>query len=164
MAARIKVHELRGKNKAELQTQLKEFKSELSLLRVAKVTGGAPNKLSKMCVLDCSVNPPPSSLFRFPRARGELKPRLGSVASFLLQQGGAHLHRARAHRDLAEAEGGAAGGVQEKEAAPARPPPQEDPRHPQAPHQAPGIHAVPTSTSRIFYAYFFAPLLKLRSG
>jgi len=83
---------------------------------------------------------------------------------FLLQQGGAHLHRARAHRDLAEAEGGAAGGVQEQEAAPARPPPQEDPRHPQAPHQAPGIHAVPTSTSRIFYAYFFAPLLKLRSG
>jgi len=45
------VHELRGKNKAELQAQLKEFKSELSLLRVAKVTGGAPNKLSKMCVV-----------------------------------------------------------------------------------------------------------------
>jgi ribosomal protein L29 len=44
------VHELRGKNKAELQAQLKELKSELSLLRVAKVTGGAPNKLSKMCV------------------------------------------------------------------------------------------------------------------
>nr|CAB3446644.1 unnamed protein product [Digitaria exilis] len=46
--ARIKVHELRGKSKADLQAQLKEFKSELSLLRVAKVTGGAPNKLSKM--------------------------------------------------------------------------------------------------------------------
>ena len=45
------MHELRVKNKAELQAQLKEFKSELSLLRVAKVTGGAPNKLSKMCVV-----------------------------------------------------------------------------------------------------------------
>ncbi|RRT68626.1 hypothetical protein BHE74_00029095, partial [Ensete ventricosum] len=42
------VHELRGKPKAELQAQLKDLKNELSLLRVAKVTGGAPNKLSKM--------------------------------------------------------------------------------------------------------------------
>jgi large subunit ribosomal protein L35e len=50
-AARIKVDELRGKNKAELQAQLKDLKAELSLLRVAKVTGGAPNKLSKMYAL-----------------------------------------------------------------------------------------------------------------
>jgi large subunit ribosomal protein L35e len=28
--------------------QLNELKNELALLRVAKVTGGAPNKLSKM--------------------------------------------------------------------------------------------------------------------
>jgi len=49
------VHELRGKSKTDLQAQLKELKSELSLLRVAKVTGGAPNKLSKMCVLDGSL-------------------------------------------------------------------------------------------------------------
>lgn len=28
--------------------QLKELKTELGALRVAKVTGGAPNKLSKM--------------------------------------------------------------------------------------------------------------------
>lgn len=48
VAARIKVHELRGKTKTELQNQLKDLKNELSLLRVAKVTGGAPNKLSKM--------------------------------------------------------------------------------------------------------------------
>ena len=48
MAARIKVHELRGKSKAELLNQLKDLKAELALLRVAKVTGGAPNKLSKM--------------------------------------------------------------------------------------------------------------------
>uniref|UniRef100_A0A804RIP1 60S ribosomal protein L35 n=1 Tax=Zea mays TaxID=4577 RepID=A0A804RIP1_MAIZE len=35
--ARIKVHELRGKSKTDLQAQLKELKSELSLLRVAKI-------------------------------------------------------------------------------------------------------------------------------
>ncbi|KAL5676283.1 hypothetical protein ACJX0J_012414, partial [Zea mays] len=52
---RIKVHELRGKSKADLQAQLKEFKSELSLLRVAKVTGGAPNKLSKIKVVRTSI-------------------------------------------------------------------------------------------------------------
>ncbi|KAK7279426.1 hypothetical protein RJT34_24479 [Clitoria ternatea] len=46
--ARIKVHELRNKTKAELLNQLKDLKAELALLRVAKVTGGAPNKLSKM--------------------------------------------------------------------------------------------------------------------
>lgn len=55
IAARIKVHELRWKSRMDLQAQLKELKSELSLLRVAKVTGGAPNKLSKMCVLDGSL-------------------------------------------------------------------------------------------------------------
>jgi large subunit ribosomal protein L35e len=47
-AAKIKAHELRSKNRAELLNQLKEFKAELAALRVAKVTGGAPNKLSKM--------------------------------------------------------------------------------------------------------------------
>ncbi|XP_042462943.1 60S ribosomal protein L35-4-like isoform X1 [Zingiber officinale] len=54
-AARIKVHELRGKTKTELQNQLKELKNELSLLRVAKVTGGAPNKLSKIKVVRLSI-------------------------------------------------------------------------------------------------------------
>lgn len=34
--------------------QLKELKTELGSLRVAEVTGGAPNKLAKMCV----PNPP----------------------------------------------------------------------------------------------------------
>ena len=48
VAARIKVHELRQKTKADLLAQLKDLKAELALLRVAKVTGGAPNKLSKM--------------------------------------------------------------------------------------------------------------------
>ena len=45
------MYELRSKTKAELLNQLKDLKAELALLRVAKVTGGAPNKLSKMCAL-----------------------------------------------------------------------------------------------------------------
>ncbi|XP_010452110.1 PREDICTED: 60S ribosomal protein L35-4 [Camelina sativa] len=53
--ARIKVHELRDKSKTDLQNQLKEFKAELALLRVAKVTGGAPNKLSKIKVVRKSI-------------------------------------------------------------------------------------------------------------
>ena len=60
------MHELREKNRAELLAQLKEFKSELSLLRVAKVTGGAPNKLSKMYVLPLSLPLAPLSLLRGP--------------------------------------------------------------------------------------------------
>ncbi|KAK1285954.1 60S ribosomal protein L35 [Acorus calamus] len=53
--ARIKVHELRGRTKAELLSQLKDLKAELALLRVAKVTGGAPNKLSKIKVVRTSI-------------------------------------------------------------------------------------------------------------
>nr|GEU92401.1 60S ribosomal protein L35 [Tanacetum cinerariifolium] len=53
--ARIKVHELRGKSKADLFSQLKDLKAELALLRVAKVTGGAPNKLSKIKVVRTSI-------------------------------------------------------------------------------------------------------------
>ncbi|KAK6935934.1 Ribosomal protein L29/L35 [Dillenia turbinata] len=53
--ARIKVHELRNKSKTDLLNQLKELKAELSLLRVAKVTGGAPNKLSKIKVVRLSI-------------------------------------------------------------------------------------------------------------
>ncbi|XP_063950700.1 large ribosomal subunit protein uL29y isoform X2 [Daucus carota subsp. sativus] len=53
--ARIKVHELRTKSKADLLAQLQELKAELSLLRVAKVTGGAPNKLSKIKVVRLSI-------------------------------------------------------------------------------------------------------------
>merc|ERR1712087_983204 len=48
-AMKIKVHELRSKNKVDLMKQLDEMKSELASLRVAKVTGGAASKLSKMC-------------------------------------------------------------------------------------------------------------------
>ena len=46
--AKLKVHELRSKNKTDLMKQLEELKTELAALRVAKVTGGAASKLSKM--------------------------------------------------------------------------------------------------------------------
>ena len=45
---KLKVHELRNKSKSDLTKQLDELKSELTSLRVAKVTGGAASKLSKM--------------------------------------------------------------------------------------------------------------------
>ncbi|XP_077986645.1 large ribosomal subunit protein uL29-like [Glandiceps talaboti] len=45
---KIKAHELRGKKKEELIDQLDKLKEELSQLRVAKVTGGAASKLSKI--------------------------------------------------------------------------------------------------------------------
>ena len=47
-AMKVKVHELRNKSKSDLQKQLEELKTELAALRVAKVTGGAASKLSKM--------------------------------------------------------------------------------------------------------------------
>ena len=50
MGAKVKTHELRALSKAELQKKCDELKTELMSLRVAKVTGGAPSKLSKMCV------------------------------------------------------------------------------------------------------------------
>ena len=45
---KLKAHELRTKSKGDLIKQLDEMKSELASLRVAKVTGGAASKLSKM--------------------------------------------------------------------------------------------------------------------
>lgn len=53
--AKIKARDLRGKKKEELLKQLDDLKNELSQLRVAKVTGGAASKLSKMWVLN--INP-----------------------------------------------------------------------------------------------------------
>lgn len=49
------MHELRQKNKAELLAQLKDLKAELALLRVAKATAGAANKLSKIKVVRLSI-------------------------------------------------------------------------------------------------------------
>merc|ERR1719353_1578213 len=53
--AKLKVHELRNKNKADLMKQLEELKTELAALRVAKVTGGAASKLSKIKVVRKSI-------------------------------------------------------------------------------------------------------------
>merc|ERR1712137_542681 len=52
---KIKVHELRTKNKTDLTKQLDEMKSELASLRVAKVTGGAASKLSKIKTVRKSI-------------------------------------------------------------------------------------------------------------
>lgn len=46
--AKVKCSELRSKDKKELLKQLEQLKTELTTLRVAKVTGGAASKLSKM--------------------------------------------------------------------------------------------------------------------
>merc|ERR1712093_495028 len=50
---KVKCHELRkqSKSKADLTKQLDELKTELANLRVAKVTGGAASKLSKIKVV-----------------------------------------------------------------------------------------------------------------
>nr|CAB3265720.1 60S ribosomal protein L35 [Phallusia mammillata] len=53
--AKIKARELRGKSKEDLLKQLNDFKQELSTLRVAKVTGGAASKLSKICLVRKSI-------------------------------------------------------------------------------------------------------------
>jgi ribosomal protein L29 len=48
---KVKCSELRTKDKKELLKQLEELKTELANLRVAKVTGGAASKLSKIRVV-----------------------------------------------------------------------------------------------------------------
>merc|ERR1712013_449524 len=53
--AKVKAHELRGRKKEDLVHQLNELKTELQQLRVAKVTGGAPSKLSKIKAVRKSV-------------------------------------------------------------------------------------------------------------
>jgi len=52
---KLKVHELRNKTKGDLEKQLEELKTELAALRVAKVTGGAASKLSKIKVVRKSI-------------------------------------------------------------------------------------------------------------
>lgn len=48
IATPLKSKELRTKTKAELVDQLNTLKAELAQLRVAKVTGGAANKIGKI--------------------------------------------------------------------------------------------------------------------
>ncbi|ESN93363.1 hypothetical protein HELRODRAFT_88883, partial [Helobdella robusta] len=53
--AKVKAKDLRNKKKDELLKQLDELKTELSQLRVAKVTGGAASKLSKIRTVRKSI-------------------------------------------------------------------------------------------------------------
>ncbi|MCI02600.1 60S ribosomal protein L35-like [Trifolium medium] len=48
-------NDLRQKTKADLLAQLKGLEAELALLRVVKVTGGAPKKLPKIKVVRFSI-------------------------------------------------------------------------------------------------------------
>merc|ERR1712242_117505 len=52
---KIKCSDLRTKGKEELTKQLDDLKMELAQLRVAKVTGGAASKLSKIRVMRKSI-------------------------------------------------------------------------------------------------------------
>merc|ERR1712179_386891 len=52
---KVRAKELRGKKKEELTKQLDELKTELAGLRVAKVTGGAASKLSKIRIVRKSI-------------------------------------------------------------------------------------------------------------
>merc|ERR1712112_98948 len=52
---KIKCSDLRNKKKEELTKQLEDLKTELGSLRVAKVTGGAASKLSKIRVVRKSI-------------------------------------------------------------------------------------------------------------
>lgn len=49
--SKVSVKQLRLKKKDELLKQLEDFKQELATLRVAKVTGGAASKLSKIHII-----------------------------------------------------------------------------------------------------------------
>ncbi|XP_038934112.1 large ribosomal subunit protein uL29-like [Rattus norvegicus] len=53
--AKIKARDLHGKKKEELLKQLDDLKVEPSQFRIAKVTGGAMSKLSKIRVLRKSI-------------------------------------------------------------------------------------------------------------
>ena len=77
---KLKVHELRNKNKADLEKQLEELKTELAALRVAKVTGGAASKLSKMYAA-ALCRCPQKSATRHARGHRETLRRAGSIAS-----------------------------------------------------------------------------------
>merc|ERR1712154_132297 len=52
---KVKCSDLRNKKKEELTKQLEDLKTELASLKVAKVTGGAASKLSKIRVVRKSI-------------------------------------------------------------------------------------------------------------
>ena len=90
-AVKVKAHELREKGRDELLRQLDELKTELQQLRVAKVTGGAASKLSKMLA---SSRPVPLPLSLLPG---------GATA-----RGNGRIHLLRRHARVAEEEAPAA--------------------------------------------------------
>jgi len=47
----VKAHQLRDKSKEDLLKQLDELRKELANLRIAKVTGGAANKVTKIKIV-----------------------------------------------------------------------------------------------------------------
>ena len=55
MRTKLRAKDLRGKKREELLKKLEELKTELSTLRVAKITGGTAQKLSKMFASLCSL-------------------------------------------------------------------------------------------------------------
>ncbi|KAA8492667.1 60S ribosomal protein L35 [Porphyridium purpureum] len=55
MADKVKAFQLREQGKKELLDKLDQLKTELAALRVAKVTGGASSKLSKISVVRKSI-------------------------------------------------------------------------------------------------------------
>ncbi|KIK97874.1 hypothetical protein PAXRUDRAFT_824501 [Paxillus rubicundulus Ve08.2h10] len=55
MPGKVKAYELQSKSKNDLTKQLSELKNELLTLRVQKITGGAPSKLTKINVVRKSI-------------------------------------------------------------------------------------------------------------
>ncbi|KAG8218472.1 iron-containing alcohol dehydrogenase-domain containing protein [Butyriboletus roseoflavus] len=55
MPGKVKAYELQSKSKNDLTKQLSELKNELLTLRVQKITGGAPSKLTKITVVRKSI-------------------------------------------------------------------------------------------------------------
>lgn len=112
---KVRAHELRTKGKLELEKQLVDLKTELGLLRVAKVTGGAASKLSKMCgdmrllgVHPCCSHAGPCNV------------------ALAAQQRSAEVHRKGAHRNQPDQEGRAAAVLCGQTLHAARSPAQED--------------------------------------
>ena len=79
---KLRVHELRNKSKGDLEKQLEELKTELAALRVAKVTGGAASKLSKMCAAPRSTRGDSRRLLR--RRRSNATPPALTLFSLAL--------------------------------------------------------------------------------
>ncbi|KAI6035375.1 ribosomal protein L35 [Pisolithus orientalis] len=55
MPGKVKAYELQSKSKNDLTKQLNELKGELLSLRVQKIVGGAPSKLTKINVVRKSI-------------------------------------------------------------------------------------------------------------